>query len=734
MAFEPPFSSLCVSRSVVFGAAFTSLLTVSASAQDLSAIGANRTSPITRIDAANAPTIDADLSDSAWQQAQLIDDLRQVTPDAGEPASERTEIRVMYDESNIYFGVHAYDSEPDLVVVRTLARDGNLGTGDFVRIYLDPTMTRRNAYVFDIGPEGARTDGLLQNNAEILFEWDTLWEARAMRTADGWIAEIAIPFQSISYDQARSDWGFDFHRVIRRKTERVRWTSYIETISPNDVSLSGTLQGLSEVNQGLGLDVQAYARTTYKQNWQNSDDSALSGAVGGNLYYKVTPALTGTLTVNPDFSDSPLDERQVNTTRFSLFTPETRDFFLQDAATFEFGGRNFEDANNARPFFSRNIGLIDGVPVSIVGGGKLSGEYAGFGIGALTAVTSKTSTTPAQVLSVARITRPVLSESKAGIIVTNGDPTGQSDNTVVGADFQYRDSNFAGGNILTADAYYERSFSSDAGDDDSFGLALNFPNEPWRSNFSYKEVGANFAPTLGFANRRGIRIYNAFAGYRWRVPDSYFRTVDFNAKDLIITGLDNKVQSRETKAYIMFNNQRADQLTINAIRYYEDVPSPFDLPRNVIVPAGEYDWVNFNAYLDTTMGRPVVVTVEVECCSFYGGDYFKTDFQVAYRPNEIFEIIPRYVGEFIDLPTGYVDIHIFSLETAANFTPDMQFAIQAQFDTISRNFGLSGRYRWEYSPGNELFVGLGQTALIPGTYFRGQTTQLSVRLGQTFRF
>jgi len=727
-----PRSLLDVARAATLGTLVLSL-SLPALAQN-NDIGAGRTSPITTIPAAEAPVIDADLSDPVWQNAPVIDDLRQVVPNAGEPATERTEIRVVHDENNIYFGIHAFDSEPDLIAVRTLARDGNLGTGDFIRIYLDPAMTRRNAYVFDIGPEGARTDGLLENNAEILFEWDTIWEARATRTADGWVAEVAIPFRSLSYNAASMDWGFDFHRVIRRKTERVRWTSYTETISPNDVSLAGTLRGVEGANQGLGLDVQVYARTTYKYNWRDSNDTALSGGVGGNVYYKLTPALTGTLTFNPDFSDSPLDERQVNTSRFSLFTPETRDFFLQDAATFEFGGRNFQGANNARPFFSRNIGLIDGVPVSIVAGGKLSGEIGGFGVGALTAVTNETSTTPSQVLSIARITRPVLGESKIGAILTNGDPTGLSDNTVVGADFQYRDSRFLGSYLFTSDFYYERSFSNVVDDDDSFGVALNFPNEPWRGNFNFKEVGTDFAPRLGFANRRGIRLYDGFLGYRWRFRDSYLRTLDFNAKDVIITGLDNKVQSRESRGWIMINNRFADQLTLNVYRYYEDVPAPFDLPRDVVVPAGEYDWVNFKAYLDTTMGRPFVVTWGIECCSFYDGSYLKSDLSLQYRPNEIFEIVPRYVAEFIDLPTGYVDIHIFSLETAANFTPDMQLALQTQFDTISRSFGLSARYRWEYSPGNELFVGFGQTAIVPGTRFRGQTSSLSIRLGQTFRF
>src|SRR5262249_32927175 len=202
--------------------------------------------------------------------------------------------------------------------------------------------------------------------------------------------------------------------------------------------------------------------------------------MSGNAYYKVTPGLTGTLTVNPDFSDSPLDIRQVNTTRFVLFQPETRDFFLQDAPTFEFGGRGFIRSDmigrdNARPFFSRNIGLANGRPVSITAGGKLSGQYGDIGIGALSVLTDGTGTTrDRQVLSAARITAPVFGESKVGIVFTNGDPSGLSKNTVGGADFQYLNTNITPGKVFGADVYYERSFSDTRGDDDAFGVTLNY--------------------------------------------------------------------------------------------------------------------------------------------------------------------------------------------------------------------------------------------------------------------
>jgi len=308
----------------------------------------------------------------------------------GAPATERTVVRIMFDENNLYFGIYAYDSAPDQIIARAMARDGDLFTGDTIGITLDPGLTRRNAYSFDVSPSGGRADSLLLNNADDLDEWDPIWSARARIVADGWVAEMAIPFRSLSYEDEQGVWGFEFSRNIRRKNEEVRWSSTNPAIDSQDVSEAGTLTGITNVNQGIGLDVQVYGSLKAKRDWHiEGEDTGISGTVGGNAFYKITPALTGTLTLNPDFSDAPLDVRQVNTSRFSLFFPETRDFFLQDAGTFEFGGLNFaregndRDINNGRPFFSRNIGLVDGRPVSIIGGGKISGQYGGFGVGGL---------------------------------------------------------------------------------------------------------------------------------------------------------------------------------------------------------------------------------------------------------------------------------------------------------------------------------------------------------------
>jgi hypothetical protein len=687
-----------------------------------------------RIDADDAPVIDGDLSDPAWSRAMVIDEFYQRQPDIGEPATERTELRIMYDEFNLYVGVYNYDSTPDEIVVRAMARDGQLFTSDSVRVTLDPGATGRNGYSFQVAASGGRGDALLQNNNEFLEQWDTIWDAKVQLVPDGWVAEYAIPFRSISFAPGQEAWGFDLQRSIRHKSENVNWSAYLPNTGRGDVSMAGRLTGIEDVNTGLGLDVQVYGTARYRHEWEGNAGNAISGTAGGNVYYKITPALTGTLTYNPDFSDSPLDDRLVNTTRFSLFREETRDFFLQDAAAFEFGGRNFADVNNGRPFFSRNIGLVDRVPVSIVGGGKLSGEFAGFGVGALSALTADTPDAPGQVLSVARVVRPVFGESRAGFIVTNGDPSGDTENTLVGADFQYQNSNLFPDKRFLADFYYQRSFSSELGEDDSFGVGFQYPNEPWGARLNIKQIGASFEPALGFANRTGIREYDGRLQRRWRLRNSALRQYVFAGEGNFVTTLGDRLESRRLLFQGEFETARNDRGWLGVENRFESVPEIFDLPNDVPILVGDYDWTNIVGRFQTSPARPWQFNLELTCCRFYNGDAIQSDFNFNLRPGRYFSFRFGYEGTFINLPTGSVDIHVLSVDSVVNFTPDMQLAIEAQFDNISRDFALSARYRWEYQPGNELFIAFGQTARIPDSRFVAQTSVLTVRLGRTFQF
>ena len=694
-----------------------------------------------RIEAREAPAIDADLSDPSWAKAHVITEFKQLMPDPGGVPSERTELRIMFDQNNLYFGIHSYDSEPDQVIVRSMSRDGEVTSGDNIQIALDPGLTRRNSYVFMIGPSGGRWDGLRLNNIEELPEWNTIWEARTRRVSDGWIAEIAIPFRSISFAEGEDGWGFEFTRNIRRKNETVRWSSLNPALQLADISEAGTLTGIAEVNEGLGLDLVPYAALRAKHDWSATNDGAgISGTMGGNAFYKITPALTGTVTINPDFSDAPLDAREVNTTRFSLFLPETRAFFLQDAGNFEFGGHPFRrtnfdrPSNNGRPFFSRNLGLVNGTPVSLVAGGKVSGQYEDFNIGALSVLTDRTPTSPGQVLSVARVTKQ-FGQSRAGFIFTHGDPTGLTENTVAGGDVQFRGTLFDD-KPFTADAYYERSFSSKLGEDVSYGAGLTYPNEPWGGDFVFKTIGDNFKPALGFLNRPGIRYYEADVKHltRYRDRSSFLRTFEIETRHEIYTDLHDRLDSREDRLQLQVLTQDEIGFAVELQNSFDRLETPFTLPHNVVIPAGKYTWNSAFMHVRTSSALPFAFHVDAWCCDYYNGSQWRVRNELFLKLSEVYELEADYDTQFIRLPTGKVDIQIISLSGLFNFTPDMQFAVQAQYDNDSQGFGFLGRFRWEFRPGSEILIALGQSAVVPGTDFRFQTTQFSFRISHTLQF
>ncbi len=697
-----------------------------------------------RIPASEAPAIDGDLSDPVWAKATPIDRFFQIEPDNGAAPTQRTILYIAYDKGNLYFGIHAYDSEPSRIVASYMARDAQIFHDDHVRIALDPNRTHRDAYDFQINPLGGYVDGLIQNNRDFLMAWNPIWRHAAKLTSDGWTAEMAIPFRSVSYDPDDTVWGISFTRVIQRNNERDRLELTAVNVMPNDMRTESSLAGLEGMSQGMGLKVEVYGWGRYTKNW-TTRRGGITSHQGGNIYYNITPSLTGTVTINTDFSETPLDKRQVNTTRFSLFTPETRQFFLQDAAAFEFGGSSFSDRNifgsaldNGKPFFSRNIGLVEGDLAGILAGGKLSGSIGPVDVGGLSVRTLPTGTTKGQLLSVARLSVPVLSESKLGLIVTNGDPTGMTANSVTGGDFQYFNANVFPGKRLGADFFFLQSFSSQFGSDSEAGAALRYPNEPLGGSFYFKHLGENFAPALGFANRVGIDSYRGNLRYRKRIQNSYFRWMETGTHDTLITGLDGTAQSRENTLWVNASNITGDELTIEGTNSFENVPVAFTLPGNLLVPAGRYSWNHIHPRFQSGNSRLLGLDMELDCCSYYNGSYLMADSTINWRLSRTFTLAFEHTMNLINMPTGKTNIQIGQVTADINFTPDMQVSTQIQYDNITDHFQVLARYHWQYSPGQEIFASLGESSLIEGLltapYYHPQQTQAEIRIGHTFLF
>ncbi len=406
---------------------------------------------------AEPPTIDGDLSEELWVRAPPVADFHQVTPVEGDAPSERTEVYVLYDRDALYIGVRLFDAEPELINARILRQGQAIGADDRFFVHLDPFNNRRSGYLFGVNPNGVRYDGIFEGVTQRQFDWDGIWQAAARVTPEGWVLEMAIPFKTLSFDPAATSWRMNFVRNIERKNEGMAWISRNRN---TDLSTMGDVTGISQIEQGRGLDVVPSVSVRDRRAIGTTEgESATEPSV--DVFYKLTPQLNASLTVNTDFSATEVDDRQVNLTRFSLFFPEKRDFFLQDVDIFQFGRLQ----QDGRPFFSRKLGIdAAGQPVPLDVGAKVSGRIGRFELGTL-AVQQEAYENPyvagetidATTAFVGRVAANVLAESSVGMIVTDGDPSSNRDNSVVGVDFRYQNSQLIGGKSLQGDAWFQQS-------------------------------------------------------------------------------------------------------------------------------------------------------------------------------------------------------------------------------------------------------------------------------------
>lgn len=692
----------------------------------------------TRITPGEAPEIDGDLSEPVWARAQVIEDFFQVEPIAGAKPSQRTTAYILYDEKTLYVGVYAYDTNPAGIRRSQMQRDPQMQDDDAVRILLDPFGSFRDTYFFAVNPNGARLDALTENNGAFRSQWNAIWRAEARVVEDGWIAEFAIPFQSISFDASLEEWNLQIIRTVRRENEEIRWSNIDQNRGRIDMTNPGRLAGIRNIESGAGLEVQAFVTGAGAYDWESGDTNT-EIRPSGNAFYKITPSLTGSLTVNTDFSDTALDSRQVNTGRFSLFFPETRDFFLQDATVFEFGGRVFNNGQvNGLPFFSRNIGIVDDVPVDLLAGAKLSGKLGPANVGIISTRTGAddTNNIDGQFLSAARISVPVLTESKAGLIFTNGDPNGATNSTVVGTDFQYRKTNVFGGGTLSADAVYVHTFTD--------GLAGHmlaseaaFRSQKWNGTLRLRDIGDNYAPQLGFANRVGIRRYNANTYRVFRPENSFIRRAEIGMFSNLITDRNNVRLDQDSGFFSNVANNAGDDARFEYERAFVEIDEPFDIAGAVPVAMGQYRWNQYELRVRATSARMIGAKAEVRWGGIYDGDYLSVEGEINLRPNRRLEFAAEYEYTDISLPSGQIGIHVVSIDSTIAFTPDMTIKTEVQYDNISEALTFFSRFSWEPTPEREVFLSFGHTAIIERETFPNefvsQGSSLALRLGHTFR-
>jgi hypothetical protein len=374
-----------------------------------------------RLAAGQPLQIDGRLDETFWRDAAPAGDFTQQDPDNGAPATERTEVRIAYDARRLVIGILCFDSAPGQLQANQMQRDQPLTADDRFILSIDTFLDGRTGYYFEINPAGAMGDALIvpatsgggAQPANLNRSWDGIWDARVVRTADGWSAEIEIPFRTLNFDPNTNTWGINFQRTIRRNNEETLWTAYARNQGVTFMAAAGRLTGLTALTQGHGIDVRPYWTGSSASAPGRGDPQALTrGTYGGDLFYNLTPGMRANLTVNTDFAETEVDQRQVNLTRFPLFFPEKRAFFLDGSSFFDFAR---EPDNSIVPFFSRRIGLDQsGVPQPIDAGGKLTGQIGSFDIGALHVATRETGIAQGEQFSAFRLRRRLLAQSYVG--------------------------------------------------------------------------------------------------------------------------------------------------------------------------------------------------------------------------------------------------------------------------------------------------------------------------------
>ncbi len=662
--------------------------------------------------------VDGALSEDMWRAALPASGFRQREPLEGEPASERTEVHVVYDDETLYIGVMAYDNEPDEVVARILQRDklmepeffgGGLtfGGDDAVAILLDPFHDHRSGVVFATNPNGAEFEALLSDEgSDVNIDWRGVWEVAGTRTPEGWSAEFAIPWRTLRYPAAPThEWGLNVFRIIRRKNEEALWQSWRrEGGGFHRVSGAGHLTGLENLPApGLNLETKPFILVGGEQEREDGGPLEASRTLeaGFDLKAELRPGLVLDLTYNTDFAQVEVDDAQVNLTRFDLFFPEKRDFFLENAGIFQFGvpGNPFEPPP-FQLFFSRQIGIDEdeGV-VPIIGGARLTGRVGGQTVGLLNMVTDEAYEMARENFSVFRVKRDVGQSNYLGVMATDRRGGGEW-NTAAGVDGQ-----FILGGAWVVDGYYARTYTGGpGGDDHSYRVGLDYTGDEYGLFLNHISVGAEAEAKSGFIVREDVRRTDLFARRRWRPPVAGLRKIDFWGGASYVSTMDGRLQDYSYGGFM--NPEWESGETFNVFLNVGEtvLDEEFELTDSVIVPPGRYNANSVLFFGNTAKNRWIYLDVIGTVSRFYDGDLFSLGGTLTMAPTPQVSLGVGYTRNDVEVPDGSFTADISALKASYSFSTKLTTNVLVQYNSLDRDFTTNVRLNFIHRPGSDLFL------------------------------
>ncbi len=670
-----------------------------------------------------APDIDGRIGEGEWEAASRFSDMHEVEPVEFTTPSEQTSWYIAYDDKNLYVAGYAYDSEPDQIVANTLRQGGQLNSDDRLGVIIDAFNNKRSGYSFTLNPNGVRAEAIYATATRPSDDWDGIWRGASAKVDDGWTMEMAIPFNTLTFDPANDTWGMNFQRRVARRAENIAWQSRNGEVNP---TVSGEVYGFENLSQGIGLDLIPSVSTVHTEDRElNTSGTELNPSL--DVSYKLTPSINALLTLQTDFAATEVDGRQLGLQRFSLFFPEKRSFFLTDFDIFQFGGvptgggfnnrtTGTRSGTNGLAFFSRRIGLTsDNDQVDIIAGTKVSGRIGDTDFGTLYIlqddyVNEDSEAIDRSDLIVGRVSTGVLEESSLGAIITYGDPGSNTTSSLYGADFLYRNTRLGTNRSMEGNFWIQKSDNDGIdGKDMAWSAVLGLPSRiGFEGGIQIHEVEENFDPAMGFANRTGVRLYGAEMGYRRNLSNTPFlREISSGLEaarwEYLDTGL---VQSQEITADFLSLRSVEGDFGRLEYRTQKEGLLPGEQPLDdlgIIIPAGEYSFDRWGSFIRTASHRGWNVQFRVDDGGWYNGDKFHVNSEFGWAPNEYFNMTLKLDFNRFDFPGVTAYTRQLTLENEVSFNAKLSLVSLVQYDNISEDIGINARLRYNVSAGQDLW-------------------------------
>ncbi|MGE3489011.1 MAG: DUF5916 domain-containing protein [Vicinamibacterales bacterium] len=733
------------------------------------------------------PRIDGKLTDEAWRLAPAHGNFVQREPDYGQPSSEKTEFRVLYDDTTLYLGVWVWDSDASGIMGSELKRDSGLNKGDQLKITIDTFHDHRNAFYFSTNPLGAYKDAhTVENGRTINYDWNAVWDNKTSIDDKGWYVEIAIPLSQLRFKTsiAESVWGLNLCRILFRKNEESYWVPFPREWGASGfarVSNAGVLGGLSDLKARRRLEFVPFILPTASRDYVAGAGADRDAKYGGDFKIGLTNDLIADFTYHTDFAQVEADQEVVNLTRYSLFFPEKRQFFTEGAGIFDFGkavaGLGGDAAANdpglLALFYSRRIGLVDGQQVPIIGGGRVTGRVGDYAVGLLNITTEEETLSSRQVananFTALRVKRNVLAKSSVGALLLNS-ANGISDyNRAIGVD-----AGLVLGRYVTLTSLFAKTFSPEtyvvasgsnvvsgsnvasgsnvvSGSNAASGanvasgfsrttaavVDFAYKNDKFNYGAQYQDIGKDFNAEMGYIPRLDIRAGKVKAGWTPRPRWRGVRQLVFNAASEYYENHDGRVESRSSDFAAQMQRHDTSSVRLSASREYDNLAAPFATAGTTVQP-GEYSWTTASASYSSNRTRRVFGTIGGDAGGYYDGDRqaLRANLSIQVGRTLLFE--PNYTHNRVQLP-GRADYssNVLNFRVSHSFSPDFYLKGFVQYNDDRKTASFNFLWWYHYKPGSDLYVVYNQgwdtdlplsSRMVPDASSRVRSRSLAVKM------